>query len=718
MKRKQQTNTKGIGILHIILMIAAIAVLSVVAVFGIGSSKFGSVEDIRLGLDLAGGVSITYQAVKEDPTSEEMDDTVYKLQKRVEKFSTEAQVYKEGDNRINVDIPGVSDANEILAELGEAGSIQFITEDGEVVIDGSDIETAEAKYITNEYNATEPVVYLQLTSAGSTKFAEATGNNIGKTISIYYDGEELESPVVQTKITGGVATITSKSYEEADKLATFIRIGALPLELTELRSTTVGAKLGSEAIRTSLLAGAIGLALVIIFMIVMYRIPGLASSIALCVYVGLILIVLSIGKVTLTLFGIAGIILSIGMAVDANVIIFTRIKEELATGKTVRSAIHLGFHKALSAIIDGNVTTLIAALVIYLKGSGTMKGFAETLALGIVLSMFTALVVTRFTLKALYNLGFDSEKFYGVQKERKTINFIGNKAKFFVISGALIALGIVFLFVNKGRLENGTILNYGLDFVGGTSTQVTFPDDVTVTNDDIQALYSDAIGVVAEPSKVEGENTYIIKSLELSLDQRTELNDALIEKYNVDESLIQVNSISATVSSEMKSDAVIAVLIAAVCMLIYIWIRFRDINFGTSAVLALIHDVLVTLTVYAVLEITVDNSFIACMLTIVGYSINATIVIFDRIRENLKSKTKKETIEEVVNKSITQTISRSINTSFTTFIMIFVLFLMGVDTVRYFAGPLMAGIICGAYSSICITGTLWYVFKKKFSKVA
>jgi len=718
MKKMKQTNVKVQGSLHIAFMVVVIAALCVVSILGIGSSKFGSVEDIRLGLDLAGGVSITYESVKEHPSNKEMQDTIYKLQKRVETYSTEAEVYKEGSNRINVDIPGVKDANEILAQLGKAGALEFKTEDGTVVLTGKDVKDAEAKYIKNrDYGATESMVFLELKPEGKEKFAKATAANIGKVIAIYYDGVEIYHPTVQTEIKDGVATITAQSHEEAENLASYIRIGALPLELKELRSNINGAKLGDEAIRTSLLAGAIGLALVILFMIIMYRIPGLAASIALCVYVGLILIILSVSHTTLTLFGIAGIILSIGMAVDANVIIFTRIKEELATGKTVRSAIQLGFHKALSAIVDGNVTTLIAAVVLYVKGSGTVRGFAETLAIGIVLSMFTALVVTRFVLKAFYNLGIDDVKYYGVQKERKTIDFVGNKAKFFVISGVLIALGIVFLFVNKSRLENKTILNYGLDFVGGTSTQVTFPDDQTVTNEDIVKLYSDSIGQNAVPAKVEGENTFIIKSKELDLNQRTKLTDAFVEKYKVDESLVQVNSISATVSTEMKRDAIVAVIIASICMLLYIWIRFRDINFGTSAVLALIHDVLVTLTVYAVLMVTVDNSFIACMLTIVGYSINATIVIFDRVRENLKTKTRKETVEEVVNKSITQTISRSINTSLTTFIMVFVLFILGVDAVKYFAGPLMAGIICGAYSSICITATLWFVFKKKFGKL-
>lgn len=718
MKKTNKMNGKAQGILHLLIMIVVITALSVVSIVGIGSSKFGSVEDIRLGLDLAGGVSITYQAVKDDPSSEEMNDTIWKLQQRVDTYSPEAEVYQEGSNRINVDIPGVKDANEILAELGQAGSIQFITEDGEVVVDGKDVQSAEAKYVTNDLGVTEAAVLLSMTSEGGEKFAEATGANIGRTIKIVYDGEEIQAPVVQTKITGGEARITCKSMEEASELATYIRIGALPLELTELRSNIVGAKLGSEAIRTSLIAGAIGLILVIAFMIIMYRIPGIAASIALLIYVGIVLLVLSVGNITLTLYGIAGIILSVGMAVDANVIIFTRIREELATGKTVRSAIHLGFDKALSAIVDGNVTTLIAAVVLYLKGSGTFRGFALTLGLGILVSMFTALVVTRFTLKAFYNLGADDVKYYGVQKERKVINFTKNRKKYFAISGALILVGLVFLFINTKRLDSKSILNYGLEFVGGTSTQVTFPDDVTITSDDISQLYNDTVNKTAQSSKVEGENAFIIKSMELNLEERTKINDALVEKYHVDESLIQVENISATISSEMKKDAVVAVIIASICMLIYIWIRFRDINFGVSAVLALIHDVLVTLMLYAVILITVDNSFIACMLTIVGYSINATIVIFDRVRENKNNMLKKETIEDVVNKSITQTISRSINTSLTTFFMVFVLFILGVDNVRYFAGPLMMGIVCGAYSSICITATLWFTFKKRFGKTA
>lgn len=701
------------GVVHLLIVLLVIVGLSTVALVGLGKEHKGSAKNIRLGLDLAGGVSITYETVKENPTATEMSDTVYKMQKRVENYSTEASVYQEGSNRVNIDIPGVQDANKVLSELGKAGSISFVDPDGNEVINGSHIKTAK-EGTTQENGVTKYVVNLTLNTKGTKLFKEATEKFIGQTISIVYDGKVISAPVVQVAITNGEAQISQGSYDEARNLASTIRIGALPLQLEEIRSNVVGANLGEEAFDTSIIAAVIGFILVIIFMIVFYRIPGVAASIALSLYVAAILVVLNGANVTLTLPGIAGIILSIGMAVDANVIIFTRIKEELATGKTVRSAIKIGFDKALSAIIDGNVTTLIAAAVLWFKGSGTVKGFAQTLAIGIVISMFTALVITKYTLIALYNLGLDKEKFYGVQKKVKVFTFTKHIKKFFAISGVLIAIGVVALFVNKASI--GNILNYGLDFKGGTSTQVTFPETVPA-NAELEEFVGDLIGEAeVGVSPVVGEKAVVIKTRELNLDERKTVTEAFVETYQADESKITMESISATVSNEMKSDAIISVIIAAICMLIYIWFRFKDINFATSAVLALIHDVLVVVMVYAVARISVGNTFIACMLTIVGYSINATIVIFDRIRENKAAMKRSDVLEDIVNQSISQTISRSINTSLTTFIMVFVLFILGVDSIREFTLPLMAGIICGAYSSICITGTLWYVMKKKLGK--
>lgn len=706
------------AIITLILAVLIIAGLGYTSAVGVGTEAAGSAKNIKLGLDLAGGVSITYRAVSENPSAEDMSDTVYKLQKRVEGYSTEAQVYQEGTDRINIEIPGVSDANQILEDLGKPGSLEFLDSEGNTILGGTDIKTAAAQSGQDSMGNREYVVALTLTSEGSQKFAEATEANIGKAIPIVYDGTTISSPTVNQAITGGEAFITGMaSLEEAETLAATIRIGGLKVELEEMRSNVVGAQLGHEAINTSLKAGAIGFAMVLIFMCVVYLIPGFASALALSLYVGLVLVLLNAFDITLTLPGVAGIILSIGMAVDANVIIFARIREEIAEGKTVRSAIKIGFEKALSAIVDGNITTLIAALVLGLKGSGTVKGFAQTLALGIILSMITALVITRFILMALYEVGLKNEKLYGAQKERKTINFLGKKNLFFIISIAVIAAGFVFMGVNSSN--SGSILNYSLEFKGGTSTNVTFNEDLSISEIDskvkplVEQITNDG---AIQTQKVTGTNEVIIKTRELSLYERQELNASLVESFGVNEELITAENISSTISSEMKSDAIVAVIIATICMLIYIWFRFKDVRFAASAVIALLHDVLVVLAFYAAAKVSVGSTFIACMLTIVGYSINATIVIFDRIRENMKLMNKQGTLKEIVNASITQTLTRSIYTSLTTFVMVAVLYVLGVTSIKEFALPLMVGIVCGAYSSVCITGALWYTLKTKVIK--
>lgn len=713
----QMKKSRGIAILLVIVLVTGF--LGFLAAFGIGGEQYGSARDIKLGLDLAGGVSITYETTEEHPSSEDMSDTIFKLQKRVETYSTEAQVYQEGENRINIEIPGVSDANEILEDLGKPGSLTIQSEDGDVVLEGTDIKDAQPATQQDELGNKETVVVLTLTDEAKESFAEYTAAHIGDNLPIIYDGTVISNPTVQSAITGGEATITGmSSYEEADELASIIRIGGLKLELQELRSNVVGAQLGEEAIRTSLIAAAIGFVIVCVFICIVYRVPGFAASIALCLYVGVILGLLNAFQITLTLPGIAGIILSIGMAVDANVIIFARIREEITAGKTVRSAIKIGFEKALSAIVDGNITTLIAAVVLSIMGTGSVKGFAYTLALGIVVSMFTALIITKYLVNAFYAIGIQDAKFYGANKERKTINFLGKKNICFVISAVLIIGGFVFLGVNK--TSTGNVLNFSLEFMGGTSTNVTFNEDLTIQEIDekvkpvIESITNDS---AIQTQKVTDTNQVIIKTRTLSLEEREALNTALEENFGVDTSLITAESISSTISSEMQKDAIISVIIATICMLIYIWFRFKDLRFAGSAVLALLHDVLVVLAFYAVAKISVGNTFIACMLTIVGYSINATIVIFDRIRENM-AEMRKADLQEIVNKSITQTLTRSIYTSFTTFIMVAVLFILGVSTIREFALPLMVGIICGAYSSVCITGALWWIMKTKIGSKA
>ena len=713
---------KNKGILILILTVALAALLGFTCIVGFGKNHTGSARNIKLGLDLNGGVSITYQVKGENPTSEQMSDTIYKLQKRVEQYSKEVSVYQEGDDRINIEIPGVTDANAILEELGKPGSLEFQDMNGNVVLDGTDVKSAEAKTQQSQTTkANEYVVVLSLTDEGTTKFAEATKANLGKQIAIVYDGETISSPVVNSVIDGGEAYISGmQSYEAAENLASTIRIGGLQLELEELRSNVVGAQLGSAAIETSLKAGVIGLAIIFVFMCIVYLLPGLVSSIALLIYTGIVIVLLNAFNITLTLPGIAGIILGIGMAVDANVIIFARVREEISAGISVKTALKNGFQKATSAIVDGNVTTLIAALVLWLKGSGTVKGFAQTLALGIIVSMFTALVITRLIVFAFYAIGIHDVKFYGKAKEaRKPIDFLGKRKYFFALSAVVIVIGFVTMGIQSSN-GNGA-LNYSLDFKGGTSTNVTFNEDYTIEEIDekIVPIVEETVGDKnVQTQKVKGTNQIIIKTKALDLDGREALNKALVDNFGVDDSLITAENISSTVSSEMRQDAIIAVIIATICMLIYIWFRFNDFRFATSAVIALIHDVLVVLTFYAIARVSVGNTFIACMLTIVGYSITATIVIFDRIREEMKLKRRNEDLADVVNKSITYTLTRSIYTSFTTIVMVAILYILGVSSIKEFASPLMVGFIGGAYSSVCITGALWYVMKKHSKKEA
>ena len=680
------------------------------------SSKFG-MGKIKLGLDLAGGVSITYQTVQQNPSDEDMADTIYKLQQRVQNYSTEAEVYREGGNRINIDIPGVSDANAILDELGKPGSLLFVDPQGQTVLTGDQVATAKAGIIDNN-GKSEYVVSLTFTDEGSKAFAEATAKLIGQRIAIIYDNVVYSNPTVQTAITGGNAQITGMtSYDEAKNLASTIRIGSLSLELEELRSNVVGAKLGQTAISTSMKAAVVGFVVLAAFMIGVFLLPGAASVIALALYIILEILLLSAFEITLTLPGIAGIILSIGMAVDANVIIFTRIKEEIALGKSVYESINSGFKKALSAIIDGNVTTLIAAAVLYVRGSGTVKGFAQTLALGIILSMFTALFVTKFILKAFYNVGLDDVKFYGKKPDRESINFVGMRKITLSVAAVVLIIGVIFAGVNKSQI--GGFFNYGLDFKGGTSTNVTFNKDYSleeISKEIVPVVESVTGEAGTQTQKVQGTNQVIIKTRSLSLDEREKLNKALADKFGVDAEKITAESISGAVSSEMKKDAVVATVLATILMLIYIWIRFRDFSFAAGSILALLHDVFIVISCYAIFRWSVGSTFIACILTILGYSINATIVIFDRIRENKSILPKSTAKEELINKSVTETLTRSIYSSLTTFITIFILFLMGVPSIREFALPIMVGIVAGTYSSVFLSSVFWYLLSNKFDK--
>ncbi|MCR5031394.1 MAG: protein translocase subunit SecD [Lachnospiraceae bacterium] len=739
------------SLLTLIILIAFTVFLGYTAIVGWGENKSGSASEIELGLDLAGGVSITYGVVgDENPSASDMSDTIYKLQRRVEQYSTEALVYQQGSNRIAIEIPGVSDANTILTELGQPGTLYFIrqtdadgnanysyssdtgnyelTRDladiiatGDAVLSGTDVASAQATYESDSVGNQEPVVSLSFTTEGTQKFADATTAAFanGESIGIYYDGAFVSVPKVQAAITNGSAVINGMAdFEEADKLASTIRIGGLKLELEELQSQVVGAQLGSEAISTSLKAGVVGFGLIAVFMVAIFYLPGLLAVLALALYVFLIVILLVGFELTLTLPGIAGIILSVGMAVDANVIIFSRIREELKLGKSTRSAIKGGFDKALSAIVDGNVTTLIAAAVLGLLGSGSIRGFAQTLALGIVLSMFTALVITRLLLNACERLGAENPKLYGVAKDHKLLKILEKRVVWFALSIVIIVVGFVSMGVNAGAGKG--ILNFSLDFVGGTSTTINMSEeyDLGRISSDVVPVFEQITGDSnVQTQKVQGSNEIVVKTRTLSQEERVALSEALESNFGINPETIQTETISSTISGEMRRDAVVAVVVALLLMLIYIWFRFRDARFGAAAILALAHDVLIVLTCYAVLRISVGATFIACMLTIVGYSINDTIVIFDRLREYMASPDyKNESIVTIANRSLSDTFSRSLFTSVTTAFTVLSLYVFGVSSIKDFALPMFVGIVAGTYSSICIATPFWYVLRTKIVK--
>lgn len=722
--------TKRNAVLVIIAFLLVLGVAIYTAIFGVADR--GKVEYIKLGLDLKGGLSVTYKIQEDDYSDKDLEDTKYKIEKRVEAYTNEYSVYEDGDKKITAEIPGVTNADEILEALNIEGKLEFLDPDNytkwsqgqeyEAALTGDDIKNATAGIDSD--NGNDNVVQLAFTDEGAQKFADVTAANVGKVVYIIYDNKVVSAPTVQSAITGGSAEINKiGSYEEAEQLATTIRIGALPLTLKQVRSNIVGATLGSDAISTSLKAGAIGIALVFLIMIIVFRIPGLVASFALAFYTILDLLVINLFNVTLTLPGIAGVILSVGMAVDANVIIFTRIKEELADGKSVKQAVKGGFHNALSAIIDGNVTTLIAALVLGIFGTGTIKGFAITLAIGVVLSVFTALAVSQSLLTALVNLGVADAKYFGVAREPKKTNFV--KAGKFCMLGSLIVIIACFCMMPVNNKSKGSPLNFSVEFAGGTSLTVGFDKEYSLSEaeSDIVPVIAEAAGIGEAGISVQtvsGTNEIVFKMPELSDDgtddsQMSKVRAALTDKLGAD--VKEANVISGSVSSEMSKNAIFSVILAAILMLIYIAIRFHDVKFGASAVIALLHDVAMVFCLYIILRLTVGNTCIACLLTIVGYSINATIIIFDRIRENIDiMRPKKATYKDIVNLSINQTFSRTIYTSLTTFVTIFVLYIMGVASIKEFALTLMAGIIIGAYSSVCITGPLWYTMKTKLGK--
>ena len=695
----------------------------------VGAGPIQPLKDrMKLGLDVKGGVYVVMEAktdLKGDDLREAMEQTQAVIEERVNQMGlAEPVVTIEGEKRIRVELPGAEDAQEAIDQIGRTAQLQFALADGTIVLDGGNVKDAT---IATDNESAGYAVALEFDSEGSDLFHQATSQAYSgavtsaiegvdnKAIMIILDGQIISAPRVNEPIRGGQCSITGGfSQEEASNLAALIRGGALPLELEEINSSVQSAKIGYNALEMSVYAGIIGLAIILIIMLVAYRAMGIAADLALLLYVIIVLNIMSAMGSVLTLPGIAGIILSVGMAVDANVVIFSRIREEIESGKTVRVAVQTGFKRAMKTVVDSQVTTLIAAVILYQIGTSAVKGFAFTFMIGIIVSIFTAVVVTQLYVGIISeSRKFSKRSFFGIRADntavftiRKELHFIRHRKVFYIISVIILVAGLVFGLVRG--------LNYGIDFTGGTMIQMDMGKQVKVTDVEKAIKKYDLSPEIIYSG--EDNEQIVIRTIEsLDSDKRAEVIETINQEFGTtDDDVVAEELFGPSVGKELRNNAILAILIASICMLIYIRFRFSQWKFGGAALLGVVHDVLIVIAFYAIFNVTVNNPFIAGILTVVGYSINDTIVIFDRIRENIRYLRKGNT-EEIIDKSITQTLGRSLMTSVTTLIVMVPLLIMAGEAIREFVLPLMVGVIAGAYSSITICSPLYYEFARPAS---
>lgn len=689
-----------------------------VSIFGIGSMNSAK-DALKYGLDINGGVYVVMEA-QTDLEGEElrslMEQTRAVIDNRVNQMGVaESSVTIEGSDRIRVEIPGAEDADEAIKAVGKTAQLKFVLADGSLVVDGSHVKDAQIATDGSHYK-----IELEFDSEGASLFEEGTRTALDKTvtpsiegmtadqIAIVLDDEIIVHPNVQQVISGGQCEVTGGyTKEEASTTAALIRGGALPVDLVEVQSSVQAASIGADALDKSIIAGAIGIGIIFILMIAFYGLLGLVADIALMLYVAMFIWSMSLFNVVLTLPGIAALILSIGMAVDANVIIFARIKEEICAGKSIRVSVQAGFKNALSTVLDAQITTLIAAVVLYEVGTTSVKGFALTLMIGIIISIFTAVIITQLFISLLAESKmFSKNKYFGVNEDgtprqflHKTFSFIRHRKVFYIISAGIIIIGFAVTFVRG--------MNYGIDFTGGTMIQVDLHEQVAISEVEEAVKEYDL-----NPSIIysgEGNEQVVIKTIEaLDTDQRAEVVKTLEENFGItDEDVLASEQFGPSVGDELKLNAVKAVAIASVGMLIYIIFRFKSWKYGLSAIAGVVHDVLLVIAFYGIFGFTVNNPFIAAILTLVGYSINDTIVIFDRIRENT-GLYRKAGLEANIDNSINSTLNRTIMTSLTTLVVMIPLCIMVSSSIREFIIPLMVGIIVGCYSSIFVCSPLYY----------
>ena len=670
-----------------------------------------------------------------------LSQSIEVIDRRVNELgTTEPIVQRQGDDRILVQVPGLQDPQRLKEILGQTAKLTFQMVDqsmpaqdaingrpptgstvmyskddppvpylieNRVIVSGENLVDAQATF---DSRTNEPVVSFRFDAKGATRFGQATQQNVGKLFAIILDNQVISAPQIREPILGGTGQISGNfTAQSANDLAVLLRAGALPANLTVIEERTVGPGLGQDSIQAGKIAGLIGSVLVVAFMFVAYGFLGFLANIALAVHVAMIVALLSLLGATLTLPGIAGIVLTIGMAVDSNVLIYERIREERRNGRSVIQAIDTGFTKALATIVDSNVTSLIATVVLFYLGTGPVKGFAVTFAIGILTTVFTAVTFTRL----LVSIWVRRAKPKEIPKAPVTfvppgtkIPFMGIRRWTFALSSVLSILSVV-LFMTVD-------INYGVDFKGGSLIEVQSKNGSANLSDIRSRLSELNIGDVqvqqfGDPTDVlirvgtqdEGDNAEqsVIDKV------RGELQD----QYD----FRRVEVVGPTVSSELAKQGTIGMLVALVGILIYVWFRF-EWQFAVGAIVATVHDVVMTIGFFCITGLEFNQSSIAAILTIIGYSLNDTIVVYDRVREDLR-KYKKMPMPQLLNNAINETLSRTTLTSVTTVLALLALVLFGGEVIRSFVLAMLFGVVFGTYSSIFIAAPLLILFKLRQS---
>ncbi|MGE7985073.1 protein translocase subunit SecDF [Lysinibacillus fusiformis] len=723
--------------------IVAFLLILVLLVAGISTTVNGVLKDIKLGLDLQGGFEVLYEVkeLKEGQkiTPEIVTATSTALGERVNTMGvSEPSIQVEDKNRIRVQLAGVEDQESARKLLSTSANLTFRDVDDNLLLDGDDLKANGAKGSFDQQN--RPIVSLTLKDAK--KFADITSKIAAKPagqnlLVVWLDFEEgvdsykaesqkakpryaSAATVSQTLNTTDVMISGNFSVDETKNLADILNAGALPVKLDEIYSTSVGAQFGDAALKSTIFAGMVGVVIIFLFMLFYYRLPGFISIITLVVFTFLVLVVFDWINAVLTLPGIAAIVLGIGMAVDANILAAERIREELRVGYSAKQAFQIGSKQSLSAIVDAQLTTLLAAAVLFQWGTSSVKGFATTLIISILLSFLTAVWGSRVLLGLLVNSGyFNNPAWFGIAKSKQhsldenigtldlstkfdRFDFVHNRKKFYTFSLAILVAGLVVIGIFR--------LNLGIDFSSGTRVQIE--SDQTLTKEEV-SKYLDSIDFSSEDIILSGEksNTAVIRyNDDLSQAEILKFKKEAGEKYGHEPA---VSTVSPTVGKELVKNAIKALAIAALGIIIYVAIRF-EWRMGIGAIVSLLHDVFLIVAVFSFMRLEVDITFIAAVLTIVGYSINDTIVTFDRMRENLDrydTINDREVLANIVNKSLRQTMGRSVNTVLTVIIVVIALLIFGAPSIQNFSIALLIGLITGMYSSICIAAQIWYSLK-------